>query len=105
MAIKIIQHLSNHYELDCPKVTFKGKRRHICYWAKPHLSFIRDQLTRGVVVHEFAHYLENIRNGNRKHNPQLLSRIVEIWRFIDPEFRIEQLSPMQQELTGYRGNL
>ena len=82
----LVRTFSIHYGLEVPEVTFKGRIRHICYWAKPHLSFVEQNVTLGVVIHEFAHYVERGNPKTRGHTPQLMARILEIWRLYDPAF-------------------
>lgn len=79
-TIRLIELFSDHYGLEVPKVTFKGRNRHICYWYKPHLSFIESSISLGVVVHEFAHYIERRNPKRRGHTPELSDRILELWR-------------------------
>jgi hypothetical protein len=79
----LIRMLSIQYELETPKVTFNGRTRNFCYWAKPHLSFIRRDLIMGTAIHEMAHYIENSICKNKKHNDQLMKRISELWNYID----------------------
>lgn len=81
----LIRILSIQYKLESPKVTFNGRTRNFCYWVKPHLSFIERDLILGTAIHEMAHYIENNTCRNRKHNEQLMDRILELWNHIDPQ--------------------
>ena len=84
-CLTLIRTFSIHYGLETPKITFNGRTRHLCYWAKPHLSFIGYELFLGVVIHEMAHYVENSLYKNRKHDDRLMGRILELWKLFDPE--------------------
>lgn len=86
---QLVHQFSIHYEIEAPEVTFRGKIRHYCYWRENRLSFIENNVTLGVVIHEVAHKVEQIKSGNRKHNAALMRRILSLWWTYDPWFTPE----------------
>jgi len=78
----IIEQLSKKYNLSTPRITFRGRVRHICYWYSDHISFTGKPVHLGVLLHEFAHYIESRLNNNKRHDEALMNRIRELHKIV-----------------------